>query len=109
MDSNSSSMTCLVFSSDFVSSDNFSVIVSLNNLQSNGSTLLQLSVDVAALPSFQPGSRIDWQEVTTIAVAAGIVVSLVRLMLKCRSHAILRCRAGFVCRNRLLLLHCSAP
>lgn len=99
-------MTCLVFSSSFVSSDNFSVIVSLNNLQSNGSTLLQLSVDVAVLPGSQPSGRIDWQEVTTIAVAAGIVVSPIVLftntvlMLSCKHNA------GIVCRNRLLLLHC---
>ena len=78
MDSNSSLMTCLVFSSSFVGSDNFSIIVSLNDLQSNSSTLLQLSVEVAATPSnSQPGNHVDWQEVTTIAVAAGIVVRLV--------------------------------
>jgi hypothetical protein len=70
-------MTCIVVSSSFVSSDNFSVVVSLNDLQSNGSTLLQLNVEVAtAPPNSQPGNRIDWQEVTTIAVAAGIVVSI---------------------------------
>jgi hypothetical protein len=78
MGSDSSNMTCLVFSDSFGSSDNFSVVVSLNDLQSNGSTSLQLNVAVASKPpspSAQPEDHIDWQEVTTIGVAAGIVVS----------------------------------
>jgi hypothetical protein len=99
-------MTCIVFSSSFISSDNFSVIVSLNDLKSNGSTLLQLSVDVAtAPPNLQPGNRIDWQEVTTIAVAAGIVVSYFGSVF----DVAFLLTAGIMCCNRLLLLHRPAP
>jgi len=73
-------MTCLIFSNRFVSSDNFSVVVSLNDLQNNGSTFLQFSVEVASAPSnSQSGDRVDWQEITTIAVAAGIVVLCVAI------------------------------
>ncbi len=88
-------MTCLVRSNKFVRSDNFSVDVSLNDLQSNGSTFLQLIVEVASAPSnFQPGDRVDLQNITTIAVAAGILVSFVcRLVIRfppsaLRSHLI---------------------
>ncbi len=84
-------MTCLIFSNRFVSSDNFSVVVSLNDLQNNGSTFLQLSVEVASAPSnSQSGDRVDWQEITTIAVAAGIVVSYVcRLVIRFPLSALL--------------------
>ena len=70
-------MACLVPSSSFISSDNFSVVFSLNDLQSNGTTSLLLTVSVADAPSSSPPDDhgVDWQEVTTIAVAAGIVVS----------------------------------
>jgi hypothetical protein len=77
-DSNSSVMTCVVLTGSFISSDNFSVVYSLNDLQSNGTTSLLFIAVVAAAPSSSPPDDhgVDWQEVTTIAVAAGIVVGL---------------------------------
>jgi hypothetical protein len=88
-------MHCFVLSNRFVSSGNFSVDISLNDLQSTVSTFLQLIVDVASAPSnYQPGDRVDSQNITTIAVAAGIAVSFVcRLVMRFptsapRSHLI---------------------
>jgi hypothetical protein len=74
-------MTCAVLATSFISSDNYSVVYSLNDLQSNGTTSLLFTVVVAAAPSSSPPDDdhgVDWQEVTTIAVAAGIVVGQCR-------------------------------
>jgi hypothetical protein len=116
MDVDSSNMTCLVFSSSFGSSDNFSVVFSLNDLQSNGSTQLQLSVAVASKPppppAAQPGDHIDLQEITTIGVAAGIVVSRVWGRGKLGFSLLMpppQCSAGVVRHHRLLLLRRTAP
>lgn len=95
MGHDSSTMNCFVLSNRFVSSDNFSVDISLNGLQSTVSTFLQLIVDVGSAPSnYQPGDRLDLQKIATIAVAAGIAVSFVcRLVIRFptsapRSHLI---------------------
>jgi hypothetical protein len=103
-------MTCCVLASSFVSSDNYSVVYSLNALQSNGTTPLLFAVVVAATPSSSPPDDdhgVDWQEVTTIAVAAGIVVGLcrTRAVTETSCACLTRRSPGVVHRHRLLLLH----
>jgi hypothetical protein len=70
-------MTCLTSPQSFHSSDNFTVIFSLNKLQSNSSTTLQFSVGLPTPVNTDPEKADNLQELTTVLAASGIVVSFI--------------------------------